>query len=184
MGFYLDLNPQSTARVDFREGAPPPTFWVLFLIGVFAILCMVLAAHQILGDLFKSPGLVDWILMGGLGFVVALFLGAGLKLLAFRKFIQENGDKLLMGYDVFGFPWVFYRFPRKQVARLYLYNHKPAPNLAPQFHDDPQYFIKGHWRLVIETHQGKKKVLDKHVEKDALEPLFRALSAWQENRTV
>lgn len=174
MGFYLELRQsgKSKHQNDFIEQAPPATYWALFLIGVFALVCMSLAAHSVLGGLLNQASFLDWILFFILFLVLALFVFIGLKMAFLRKFIRVRNKSLELGYYIGKIPLVMYRWHRNSVLALDIVNHRPAPNLAPQHHNDPQYYIRGHWRLVLKTNKNKVKVLDKHVEREALEALF------------
>jgi len=178
MGFYLDLNPKTPEGNWFVENRPPAVYWALYAIAVFALLCMGLAAHQVLGGLVLEASWFDWGLIIGVALVVVIFLVVGFKMIALRKFIDFKGQELRLGYYIFGYSAFSKSFTRDRIADIVLVNQKPAPNLAPQFHDDPQYFIRGHWRLILETQKHGKYVLDKHVEREALLPLFTALKAW------
>ena len=47
-------------------------------------------------------------------------------------------------------------------------------------HDDGQYFIRGHWRVIALLKNGKQLTLDRHTEKGALTLLYRNLCLWLE----
>lgn len=179
MGFYLDLNPKTSEGTLFIENGPPAVYWTLYAIGIFALFCMGLAAHQVVGGLFQEPSWFDWGLLFGVASVVLLFFLVGFKMAALRKFVSLEGPKLQVGYYVVGRSVVLRSISKDLVSDLVLVNQKPAPNLAPQFHDNPQYFVRGHWRLILITKLGKKHVLDKHVEKEALLPLYSSIKNWQ-----
>lgn len=184
MGFYLDLVPNQSRPSEFREVAPPAYFWVLYLISVFALVCMALAAHQVLGGLAKEDSLIDKFLVGSF-LLAALFLViTGLKFLGLRKFIKIDRQRIGWGYLFFGYPVLNKSFLRSGISKVDLVNKRPASNLAPQLHDDPQYYVQGHWRLVITSAEGKTRVLDKHVEREALTPLYRAVSDWFEKKDI
>jgi len=174
MGFYLELRPakKSSSPEEFIEQPPPATYWVLFLIGVFALVCMGLAAHQVLDGLFDQASMIDWVLLAILFFVVGLFLCVGFKMAFLRKFIRLRNGKLELGFYCVGIPLISKKWNFSEISEVVLYNHKPAPNLAPQHHTDPQYYIRGHWRVLLKSVSGKGYVLDKHVEMEALDPLF------------
>lgn len=179
MGFYLDLK-QSEKKPDFYlEASPPVSFWLLYGLGCLALIGMMLAAHSIMGDLLKQATLWDWGLVSLGSLALLIFLGAGIKLFALRKFIRRSGSWLEVGYYFLGQPICTWKINSKDIHEISVVNQRPAPNLAPQFHDDPQYYIRGHWRLVVSTAKGKTKVLDKHVEREALLPLLSWLSQWQ-----
>jgi len=178
MGFYLDLVPYQSRTTEFREKAPPAYFWVLYTISVFALACMALAAHQVLNGLAQEDSLIDKVLVGTF-FLAGIFLFfAGLKFVGLRKFIKLEGNQLDFGFLFFGLPVLKKSFSKSQLSKLELLNKRPVSNLAPQLHDDPQYYVQGHWRLVLVSVEGKKVVLDKHVEKEALTPLLAAIQEW------
>ncbi|MFM8270390.1 MAG: hypothetical protein ACKN9V_09405, partial [Pseudomonadota bacterium] len=106
MGFYLDLVPKPAPTKEFKEVAPPSTYWVLYAIGVFALVCMVGAAHHVLGGLIQEATLWDWIILGILGGVVLLFLFVGFKLAALRRFVRVDAAELQTGYFCLGFPLI------------------------------------------------------------------------------
>jgi len=174
MGFYLELRPgqNSSDPQEFIEQPPPATYWVLFLMGVFALGCMGLAAHQVLGGLLGQASMIDWVLLAILLFIVGLFLCVGFKMAFLRKFIRLRKGKLELGFYCLGIPHISKKWDFSEISDFVLYNHKPAPNLAPQHHTDPQYYIRGHWRILLKSNSGKGYVLDKHVEREALNPLL------------
>lgn len=180
MGFYLELKPIQTGAQsnEFIEQAPPSTYWLLFLIAVFAMVCMTLAAYPVLGGLLLQGSSWDWLLFLTLFLIVGLFLFVGFKMAFMRKFIRFKKTFLETGYYLGGIPLVSKRWSRTEINEVILFNHRPAPNLAPQTHQDPQYYIRGHWRLLAKLKCGKNFVLDKHVEQEALQILFSALQKW------
>lgn len=180
MGFYLELKPvQTQARPnEFIEQAPPSTYWLLFLIAVFAMVCMTLAAYPVLGGLLLQGSSWDWLLFLILFLIVGTFLFVGFKMAFMRKFIRFKNTFLETGYYLGGIPWVSKRWTQPEINEMALFNHRPAPNLAPQTHQDPQYYIRGHWRLLVKLKSGRDFILDKHVEKEALQTLFTNLKKW------
>lgn len=178
MGFYLDIVPLSKKPTEFREVPPPAYFWVLYLISVFALACMGLAAKQVLGGLAHEDSLIDKLLIGSFGLALLGLLVTGIKFIGMRKFIKCEQEELSHGFLLFGFPFFRNRLKRSNVLRIDLVNKRPAANLAPQLHDDSQYYVQGHWRVVAALRGGREKVLDKHVEKEALVPLSSTLNEW------
>lgn len=178
MGFYLDLVPQEKEGREFRELPPPVSFWVLYAVGVFALICMGAAAYSVLGGLFAQGSFWDGVILGTVGIFLVLFLFVGIKMLALRKFIRLEADVLKVGFLVFGSPFQLSNYPRSEVKEVCLINQRPTPNLAPEFHDDPQYFVRGHWRVVLDLKKQKRIVLDKHVEREALLPLYTVVESW------
>jgi hypothetical protein len=178
MGFYLELVPEPTKREEFREVPPPKTYWILYAIAVFAVGCMMAAAYQVLGDLLSAGTVWDLLILGILALVILLFGAVGFKMAALRRFIRVAGTQLQTGYFCFGYPLVLRKVNREDVKEVVLLNQKPAPNLAPQFHDDPQYFIRGHWRVVVYSNHHPPLLIDKHVEKEALESIYQWVSEW------
>ncbi|NBX91884.1 MAG: hypothetical protein EB078_05625 [Proteobacteria bacterium] len=178
MGFYLELVPQENNTREFRELPPPSSFWVLYLVGIFALSCMGAAAYAVLGGLFSQASLLDGIILGTIAGFLLLFAAVGFKMLALRKFIRWPENRLQVGFLIFGQPWILKSFVRREIETVEVVNHKPAPNRAPDFHDDPQYFVKGHWRLILVLKNKKTFVLDKHVEREAIQPLYNLVSSW------
>jgi hypothetical protein len=178
MGFYLEIVPEPLKREEFREVPPPKTYWILYGIAVFAVGCMMAAAYQVLGDLLSAGTVWDWLILGVLALVILLFGAVGFKMAALRRFIRLVGKQLQTGYFCFGYPIVLRKVNRDEVKEVSLFNHKPAPNLAPQFHDDPQYFIRGHWRVMVYPTRRRPILIDKHVEKEALESIYQWVSTW------
>jgi hypothetical protein len=183
MGFYLELVPQGKECQEFRELPPPVSFWVLYAVGVFALICMGAAAYSVLGGLFAQGSIWDGIILGTVGLFLALFLFIGIKMLALRKFVRLKTDELQVGFFVFGRPFRLHNYLRSDIKEVCLINQRPTPNLAPEFHDDPQYFVRGHWRLVLDLKKPKRVVLDKHVEREALIPLFNSIESWFKEKT-
>jgi len=178
MGFYLELVPEQTRGKEFKEAAPPVSYWLLYAIGVFAFICMGTAAHQILGDLLNQGTVWDWMIFFILGLVVFLFLAVGFKMAALRRFVRIQDTELQAGFYCLGFPLILRQVTRDGVTDIVLVNQKPAPNMAPEYHDDPQYFIRGHWRSLVYV-KGKRAILiDKHVEKAALKPIHQWVRVW------
>lgn len=178
MGFYLELVPNQARAKEFTEASPPASYWVLYAIGVFAVFCMGAAAHQVLGGLLNEATVWDWLIFFVLGLVLLLFVAVGFKMAVLRRFIRLQGAQLQTGYYFLNHPLVLRRASRNEVKEIVLLNQKPAPNIAPQFHDDPQYFIRGHWRVFVYPHSGRPILIDKHVEKSALDPINEWIHAW------
>jgi len=178
MGFYLELVPEPTKSKEFKEVSPPTTYWILYAIAIFAVGCMMGAAHHVLGGLLAAGSIWDWMILGVLGLVFLLFGAIGFKMAALRRFIRVEGDQLQTGYFCLGYPLVLRKANRDEVREIVLLNQKPAPNLAPQFHDDPQYFIRGHWRVIVYPKHTRPILIDKHVEKEALELVHQWVNAW------
>lgn len=183
MGFYLELAPHRERNKEFIEVAPPVTYWVLYAIGIFAIACMLAAAHQVLGGLLSEGTVLDWLILAILGFVFVLFAAVGFKMAALRRFIRVQSAQLQIGYFCFGYPVILRQIGRGQVKEVILLNQKPAANMAPRFHDDPQYFVRGHWRVLVYPNQQRPILIDKHVEKEALESIYHWVHTWWKDAT-
>lgn len=164
--------------LEYSEGATPGVFWTLYAFLGFALLCMGLAAHALLGDLFRSGDWFDkalvWILYG----CAPLYVGIGLWLGFIRKFVRAEGDRLMVGRR-FGKATLWQkRFSRDELAAVRLINRKPAANYATKLDDDTQYHIKGHWRVVAWKKSGGAVTLDKHSEREMLVSMETDLTAW------
>ena len=178
MGFYIDLNPVGVNGSEFRETEVPPVFWFLYVIAGFALLCMGLTAHTLLRSLAKTGAGFDLILVSLiLGFVPFYFL-IGFKLGILRKAVSFSGEKLFTGHLWGGKPFLQKKLNRTDIKEILLVNLKPSPNVARVSHDNTQYFIRGHWRVIAVTRDGKQFTLDRHTEKGALDPLYQALVGW------
>ena len=174
MGFYMELSPTQTPG-EFAEKEVPPVFWVLYLIAGFALACMAGAAHLLLWDLAKSGSWFDILLVGTIFLAIPAYILIGIKLAGVRKFVWLSPGKLVLGFRFFGRPIVRKELREEDVAGIDLHNKKPTPNLAPEQHDDPQYAIRGHWRVSVKTKKGRDIVVDRHTENEALIPLAGAL---------
>ncbi len=131
-----------------------------------------------IGGLAQRDSLIDQVLVGTFVLAGVFLVFAGLKFVGLRKFIKLDEDQLVFGFLFFGFPIFKKCFQRSQVSKVELLNRRPVSNLAPQLHDDPQYYVQGHWRLVLTPVEGDKVILDKHVEREALTPLLAIIQEW------
>ncbi len=177
MGFYIEMTPSSTAG-EYHEGGVPGVFWALYAFAGFALTCMGLAAHTLLGDLARVGGSWDRMIVWGILAAVPFYLAIGVKLLGLRKFAGYRGDELRVGFRLFGVPVLVKKAQRAETARIEIVNQRPSPNLAQKYHDDPAYQIRGHWRIIVTRKDDSRFVVDKHTEKGALEPLTAELQAW------
>jgi hypothetical protein len=112
---------------------------------------------------------------------IPLFILTGIKLLLVCKFIHFEEDSLRMGYRLGKKSFVLWKVPKKEVKEIILINQRPSANVAPVQHEDSQYYIRGHWRLVAITQQNKPIVLDRHTEKGALHSLQNSARNWLSN---
>ena len=177
MGFYLELEPDPGDR-EFREARPAFVYWALYAFAGLALVGMAAAAHRFLGDLLSQGNPFDWVLVGGILAVLPLYLALGVRLCLLRRYVSLGEGYVEVGFRVGPRPVWQRRLQRAEVARIALANISPAPNVAPHLHGDPQYYVRGHWRLQAVAHRGKPLNLDKHTEKEALEGLRRAASEW------
>ncbi len=179
MGFYLELRKAVVdGSIEFREQVPPPVFWLLYFVAGFALVCMGAAAYALLGDLVRSGSFWDVLIVAVILSAVPLYLLLGLKLMSLRKKVLFTDDKITCGFQ-----WrkrLFFRVevPHSDAREVVILNQRPAPNVAPSHHDDRQYYIRGHWRVGIQLKNGKTVILDRHTEKEALEPLRLQLENW------
>ena len=177
MGFYIELR-KAAATGEYREEGTPPVFWTLYLIAGFAIFCMAAAAHSLLGDLLRMGSYFDLFLVGSFIAVIPIYFLIGIKLLSIRRFVSFAGDRLECGFKIGKKTLFGWELPRAEIDNISLVNKIPSPNLARKYHDDPQYQIRGHWRVVAKTKAGEEKIVDRHTEKGALEGLQKELTAW------
>lgn len=176
MGFYIELAPVGPKR--FQEGIIPPIFWILYAIAGFALLCMGGAAHAVLGDLLEIGSTFDQVILSLIFAAVPLYFLIGLKLLLVRKFVAFEGNHFKMGYLFAKKPVLVKKFSPQDVEDILLLNRKPSPNVAVRLHEDSQYHLQGHWRVILKT--GKKFLtIDKHTDKGALQPLYKDLLDWK-----
>ena len=94
MGFYIDLAPVGFDLERFEEGSIPSVFWVLYAITGFALLCMGLAAHSLLGDLAKMGSGLDLALVFLILSAVPVYVLIGFKLGALRRFVSFSASVL------------------------------------------------------------------------------------------
>ncbi len=173
MGFYIDLKPLSAG--EFKETEVPFAFWALFAIAGFALLCMGLASHMLLADLVKAGNAFDFTLVALIFLSVPFYFLIGLKLVFVKKFVSIQSRTVRMGYK-FGKKTFWQRLiPLSEVESVDLVNKRPTKNVAPVFHNDQQYHIQGHWRVLLNLKSKKTVVLDKHTDVDALKPLYDLL---------
>ena len=105
MGFYFEMNPRTGTggtALEYSESNPPVVFWVLFLFAGFALTCMGLAAQHLLLDLAAQGATVDRFIVGGIYGFLPLYLLAGLKIGALRKFASLDKEELRLGYRLGG----------------------------------------------------------------------------------
>jgi hypothetical protein len=185
VGFYVDLTQvedhlSPTKGTEFSEKEMPLYFWGLYACAGFALACMGGAAHALLGDLLRTGTAWDQFLVWAILGFIPLYLGIGLKLASLRKFVRLEESEIRFGYRFFKHTIFERRLERESIREILLLNQKPTANLAPNQHEDQQYYIRGHWRVVVEKKQGRRLIVDKHTEKEALIPLHRTLTQWQD----
>lgn len=174
MGFYLELFPVA-GETEYREQAVPNVFWILYGLAGFALACMFGAAYSLLGDLAKAGSTFDRALIGSILSAVPIYVLLGVKMAWVRKFARYDARGVEVGHRLAG-KTLWKRFvPWAEVKSVELVNQRPTANLAPRQHGDAQYYIRGHWRLLLVTRENKEVVLDRHTEKEMLEPLFTDL---------
>lgn len=179
MGFYLELQRHpEPAGLTYREDPPPAVFWVLYLFLGFALTCMGLAARTLLGDLARTGSTFDQGLVGLFVAFIPLYGLIGLKLGFVRRYVAIGGDTLRVGYRLGGRRLWERRLARRDIAAVEVVNQRPAPNNAPLHHDDPQYFVRGHWRVVARRRDGKSVTLDRNTDREPLLPLAEDAQAW------
>jgi hypothetical protein len=185
MGFYFEMLPHGApsdgpAR-EYAEIQTPPVFWVLYLIGGFALLCMGLAANRLLYTLVREGNSFDRFVVSLIFFAVPLYLLIGIRFSFVRKYIAFNPEDITFGFRLgnnLSWPIWTRRIPRGTVADIDCINQRPTANLAPKRHDDSQYYIRGHWRVGVVLKNGKFVTLDRHTEKEALAEVFQSLKRW------
>ncbi len=178
VGFYLELNrdPKSS---EYREDFVPFVYLGLVGFSFLALLGMGLAAHTLLAQL-ASRGSSFWdkfLVYSPLACLPVLLL-LGIKLAGMRKFLRFDGNTLTRGFRLWGRPVLVTKLARQEIAELLLENHRPKSNLAPRHHDNPAYYVRGHWRLMAKTKNGATICLDRHTEREALIPLYEDSSTW------
>lgn len=177
MGFYFELKP-TPKRGLYQEEAVPGFFWALLGFAGFALACMGGAAYALLWDMATAGSLLDQILVGIIFSFIPMYFLMAFKLALMRRFVEYQDDLLSVGFFVGKQRWFEKRVKRQEVKELLFYNQKPSGNLAPVQHHDKQYYIQGHWRLILLKKDGKEVLLDRHTEKPALEPLHQEVSRW------
>lgn len=178
MGFYIELKKTDSNGQEFKELSPPQVFWTLYGLAGFALTCMGLAAHALLAKLLTTGDVWDLILVGSIIAAVPIYLLIGIKLAWVRKFIRFQEDTLVSGYTLWNYPLPLLKLKKDEVDDLLLVNHRPSANVAPAQHEDSQYYIRGHWRILLKTKSGKLITLDRHTEKGALHSLQNSVRAW------
>ena len=131
-----------------------------------------------MAQLAKEGGVWDSVLIYGPVACLPFVLAMTVKLAGMRKYIRFEGPNLVWGYRLFGKPVFTHAVKAEAVATFELENHRPRGNLAPQHHDNPAYYVRGHWRLMLVEKNGEKHGLDRHTEKEVLLPLYDDLNTW------
>lgn len=175
MGFYLELTP-SPEGGEYREREIPPVFWALLVFAGLALSGMAAAAFTLLKDLALGDWLDRALVTAIAAFIPAYLCLAG-KLLWARKYVRFRGSFLETGFQFGGSRLFQKRVPRDSIRGIEVVNERRAQNVAPKIHDDKQYYIRGHWRIIVETDRSRL-VVDRHTEKGALEALVRDLRNW------
>lgn len=178
MGFYIELKKTDSAGQEFKELSPPQVFWTLYGLAGFALTCMWIAAHSLLFKLLTTGDAWDLILVGSIIAAVPIYILIGIKLAWVRKFIRFQGDTLVCGYMLWTYPLTLLNLKRAEVEDLLLVNRRPSANVAPAQHADSQYYIRGHWRILLKTKSGRLITLDRHTEKGALHSLQNSIRTW------
>jgi hypothetical protein len=178
MGFYIELKKTEASGDKFLEQSPPQVFWTLYGLAGFALTCMGLAAHSLLLTLLNTGDPWDLLLVSSIFSAIPIYLLIGIKLLWIRKFITFNHDNLEMGFSLWKSRFLVSKLDKQKIAEVLLVNERPSANVAPVQHDNSQYFIRGHWRLLVKTKDGKNIILDRHTEKGALHSLQNKVRSW------
>lgn len=178
MGFYIELKKLDSSGTEFRENAPPQVFWTLYGLAGFALTCMGLSAHSLLATLLNTGDPWDLVLVGSILLAVPFYLLVGIKLFWVRKFILFDPNSIQMGFLIGKKRFTLSQVAKNDISETLLINQRPSENVARVQHDDPQYFIRGHWRLIIKTKKGESIVLDRHTEKGALHSLLNSTRTW------
>ncbi len=178
MGFYIEMT-RATKAPEYRENFIPFVYFGLLGFSGLALVGMAVAANEVLADLAAvGSSFWDKILVYGPIACVPVIGAMTVKLAAARKYIRFEGDTVEWGTRLAGKPFRLRTLNRPQVVGFELENHRPKSNLAPQHHDNPAYYIRGHWRLMMKTKEGNPLLLDRHTEREALIPLYDDLNAW------
>jgi hypothetical protein len=135
---------------------------------------MGLAAWDLLLQLARSTEFWDQALVSMILSFIPVYLLIGLKLAWSRKYIRWNGEEIEVGYRLGRYRLFYRRIAKKDILRIELNNQRPSGNLAPIQHRDAQYYIKGHWRVVVVT-KKRSYVLDRHTDREALLPLMSVI---------
>lgn len=175
MGFYIDLKPVGPG--EFKEKEIPFAFYALFGIAGFALLCMGLASHMLLADLVKVGTAFDYVLIGSIAMSVPFYLLMGLKLFFVKKFVSFRNGMIYYGFTFKGKTFYQKQIALKDIVNVELVNKRPTKNVAPVMHNNVQYHINGHWRLLLTLRNGKTAILDKHTDIDALKPMYDLLKS-------
>ncbi|MBM4317011.1 MAG: hypothetical protein FJ116_05975 [Deltaproteobacteria bacterium] len=178
MGFYIELKKTGDSDNMFLEQSPPQVFWTLYGLAGFALTCMGLASHSLLITLLSTGDPWDLLLVGSVFSTVPIYLLIGIKLVWIRKFITFNHDNLEMGFYLGSRRFFISKLDKQNAAEVLLVNERPSANVAPVQHDNSQYYIRGHWRLLVKTKDGKDIILDRHTEKGALHSLQNKVRSW------
>lgn len=177
MGFYLELTPCGN---EFRETRIPGVFWFLYLFAGLALFGMGASAFMLLRALASQGGLWDQIIVASTLVFIPIYLLIGVRLISIRKFVRMEGEVLKKGYRLFGKELIVRDIRRHEIENIELINQRPSPNIAPKEHDDSEYFIQGHWRVVALLKNRSPVALDRHNQKGALVPMAGKLRQWVE----
>lgn len=177
MGFYLELQKNAGDGV-YRESKVPSVYWVLYGIAGFALLCMGGAAHALLWDLAAAGSTFDKFLIGLIVAAVPGYLAVGAKMAFFRKYVEIIPNEIHTGFEAFGLRPLNRKIAKSEAKAIFFTNQRPSPNLASKRYDDPQYQIRGHWKVGVALKSGKEVTLDRHVEQDMLVDFAEELKTW------
>lgn len=181
VGYYLELEQINPDR--FSEVRVPLVFWALYALAGFAMACMGTAAFAVLGDLIESGLFLDQLLVGAFALAIIGYGLIGVKLAFVRKFIEIHDGWVRWGYGLAGMEFFTRKAALSIIENILIEHSGNTPNRAQTFHEDIQYYVQGHWRLVLRAH-GREWLLDRNTDKEALQPLFAFLDSSRKNTTA
>jgi len=180
VGFYFDLRRVATVSGSYCELGAPVSFWALYGIAGFALICMGGAAYYVLADLAQVGTIWDRAIVILILLAIPAYFVVGVKLAVVRRFVLFSGDTIKVGYRFSKTPVFQKSLTRDQIAKIELINQRPSKNVAPSQHEDAQFYVRGHWKILLTERNKRKVVIDRHTEKGALEGLFEYLLAWKD----
>ena len=181
MGFYTRFFPRQERL--WVQSNYSPVVWGLLFFTALALAAMTAAAFPVAEQLWVQAFFWDRFLILLFLSLLFLFLLVFFFCLGVRKFVALRDDALEVGFFFHKMPFCVKHISRENLVRFSLERKGSSPNRAYMERTHPDYYNKGHWRIVAEEKGGGKTVIDREVEREALEDFYHALESWRKRGT-